>query len=114
MPRDASFHDYVVDDLMSGIPNITSRAMFGGWGIYKDGKIFAIIADGELYFKVGDGNRADYERAGSRPFTYEGKGGKSATMSYWRVPAEVMEDREQLREWVATAVAVRRASKKKK
>ncbi len=99
MKRDQSFHDYVVGDLLAEIPGITSRAMFGGWGIYRNGKVFAIIADGRLYFKVGDHNRADFEALGSQPFRYQGKT-KEITMSYWELPEEIAEDRERLREWV--------------
>ncbi len=68
MKRDQSFHDYVVQDLLEKESGITSRAMFGGWGIYKNGLIFAINSDGELYFKVGDSNRADFEKVGSHPY----------------------------------------------
>ena len=94
MPRNQEFHDYVVGDLMADIAGITSRAMFGGYGIYQDGKIFAIIVDGELYFKgVG----------GTTQFTYSKKDGKTYKMNYWLVPAEVMEDREALADWVKRA-----------
>jgi len=79
--------------------------MFGGWGIYKRGKIFAIVADGELYFKVGDSNRAEYETHGSHPFIYESKG-KPMTMSYWLLPEEIMESREDLAEWIERSLAV--------
>lgn len=113
MAKDPSFHDYVMHDLLATLPNITSRAMFGGWGIYKDDVIFGIIVDGELYFKVDDSNRGDFERSGSRPFVYS-QGGKSVTMSYWLVPEEVMEDEEKLGMWVGRSVGVSIQSRKKK
>ncbi|MGH8015985.1 MAG: TfoX/Sxy family protein [Candidatus Zixiibacteriota bacterium] len=103
--KDQSFHDYVVGDLLGNIDGITSRAMFGGWGIYRDGNIFAIIIEGELYFKVDDTNRVDFERLGSHPFVYM-QGKQKLTMSYWLLPVEVQEDREQLSLFVARAVAV--------
>ena len=99
-----------MQDLFGDFPDVTSRAMFSGWGIYKRGKIFAIIADGELYFKVGDSNRAEYEKLGSRPFVYENKG-KKVTMSYWLLPEEIMEDRDELPEWVEKALATHREKK---
>ncbi len=99
MPK-TNFHDYVVKDLMAGIPGIHSRAMFGGFGLYKNGQIFGIIVDDEVYFKVGDANRKDYERKGSEPFTYKAKGNKRVTMSYWHLPAEILDDGEVLAEWV--------------
>jgi len=119
MPRDEGFHEYVMNDVFGDMPGIVSRAMFGGWGIYKNGKIFAIITDGELYFKVGDSNRADYEKRGSKPFVYAMPNGKKTTMSYWLLPEEIMEDREQLEIWIEKAVRAntkdrKSASKKKK
>jgi DNA transformation protein len=47
----------------------TSRAMFGGFGIYRNGLMFALVADDQLYAKVDASNKADYEEAGSQPFT---------------------------------------------
>lgn len=102
MPK-TDFHDYVVQDLMNGIRGITSRAMFGGWALYRDGVTFGIIADDELFFKVNDKNRPAYEARGSSPFVYESRGKKVTMKSYWQVPAGVMEDREELERWVEGA-----------
>ncbi|MEK7291871.1 MAG: TfoX/Sxy family protein [Actinomycetota bacterium] len=111
MTSNKSFHDYIVSDLLRDIPGISSRAMFGGWALYKDRSIFGIVIDAELYFKVDDGNRAQFERANSRPFTYAKRDGKSIVMSYWLVPAEFMEDKEVLNDLVEKSVA---ASQKQK
>ena len=100
-----SFHTYVVEDLFGEIPGITSRAMFGGYGIYKDGIFFALIADGELFFKVNEETKKKYEALGSRPFTYTMRG-KKMTMNYWLLPEEIMSDPEQLIEWVEQSVAL--------
>ncbi len=114
MKPDRSFHDHVVYDLMADTSGVTSRAMFGGWGIYKEGVIFAIIADGDLYFKVGANNRDDFEKAGSRPFTYTQGKRKPVAMSYWLLPESVMEDREMLGEWVARSLQASNQSKRSK
>ena len=42
--KDNTFYEYVLRDLLGDIPGITSRAMFGGLGIYKNNVILAIIA----------------------------------------------------------------------
>lgn len=106
----SSFVDYVVDDLLADVGGVRARAMFGGHGIYKDALIFAIIVDDELYFKVGDSNRKDFEVRGSEPFVYEAKGGKRVAMSYWKLPADVMEDRDMLLRWVKKSSVVSRAA----
>ncbi len=105
MRKGEEFQDYVVHDLLGGIPGVTSRAMFGGYGIYKDGKIFSIIVDSELYFKATDAVKEVFKKSGSRPFTYTKKNGKTYTMKYYSVPEKVMENRETLDAWVDLALS---------
>ena len=81
MKKDRSFHDYVIQDRLGKIPGITSRAMFGGWGVYKDGIIFAIIDDDQLYFKVDDQLQPEFEQLGSSPFVYSPSPGKTSWSS---------------------------------
>ncbi|MEO0851991.1 MAG: TfoX/Sxy family protein [Cyanobacteria bacterium J06648_11] len=92
---------------------VMARAMFGGYGLYCEGTMFALIADRELYFKVDDKNRADYERAGMVPFVYEGKH-KPIAMSYYRLPADVFENVEMLSEWMDKARAAATRAKRPK
>mgnify|MGYP001593921260 FL=1 len=100
MARDKSFHDYVVYDVLGDMQGITSKAMFSGWGIYKDGVIFAIIIEGELYFKAGK-DATDFKNiSGSHPFVYSKKDGKKITMSYWLIPEEILENKEKLYELI--------------
>lgn len=109
-------HEYVIGDLFSEIPGITSKKMFGGYGIYKNGYIFAIItSDTGLYFKVNDELKERYKNAGSTPFVYTGhKSRKPMEMSYWLLPEEIMDDKDTLFEWVMDSVEVSKKSKKKK
>ena len=112
MPKN-DFVEYVVKDLLAEVRGVTSRAMFGGFGLYKDGVIFGIIVDDEVYFKVGDPNRKKYEKAGSRPFTYQNARGKDIAMSYWAVPADVLEDREAIALWAEESCRISRAKRSK-
>ena len=105
MSKDTTFHDYIVYDLLGDVPGISSRAMFGGFAVYKDGKIFAIIVGGELYLK-GHKDTADFFLSRqSHQFTYRKRDKKTYRMNYWFVPEEVYEDRESFAEWVDTALA---------
>ena len=104
MARDREFHDYVMHDAFSGLGGITSRPMFGGYGIYKNGVFFALIAEGELYFKVDDINLKFFEELSSAPFVYESRG-KSMTMSYWKLPEEIMENKIELPIWIERSVS---------
>ena len=106
------YRDWVLEQLREA-GTVTGRSMFGGYGIYLDGAFFALIADDTLYFKVDDGNRPDYEAVGMGPFRPYGEGGE--VMQYYEVPADVLENRDQLREWARGAVEVsRRASRRTK
>lgn len=107
-----SFLEYVVDTVFQDIPGITSRAMFGGWGLYQLGHIFGLIVDDKLYFKVDQENQSDYEKFHSKPFTYHRKDGKIATMSYWFLPQEIIQDEEQLKLWIDRSVSASKRSKK--
>jgi DNA transformation protein and related proteins len=96
---------YVVEQL-ERVTRVTTRRMFGGVGIYADALFFALIDDDTLYFKVDDTNRPDFEAVGMGPFRpFE----DAQTMQYYEVPADVLEDRAVLGEWVGKAVAVARS-----
>jgi DNA transformation protein len=114
MPKPNAFHDHVMHDVLGHLPGITSRAMFGGYGIYQDGVIFGLIADDRLYFKAGDQNRAVMDAAGSEPFIYEMKGHRQTNMGYRAVPEAVCNDPDAVADWVARAVAVSKSKAKKK
>jgi DNA transformation protein len=87
---------------LSPFGDISSRPMFGGFGIYKDGIIIAIVADEELYFKSIAKTQDFYKSFGSTPFVYEGQK-RPIQMSYWIVPETVLNDPETLEKWVDTA-----------
>ena len=104
MTRDTSFGDYVLEQL-AGFPGAASRRMFGGLGLFRSGIMFGLVASDELYFKVGAANQPDYEAAQSRAFAYQARG-KTVSLSYWRVPDDILEDGEALRGWAAKAYAI--------
>lgn len=105
--------DYVVDQLVC-IGQVTAKKMFGGVGLYHDEIFFGLIAGDVLFFKADDVNRPAYEAAGAEPF--KPYGGESYSMSYYEVPADVLEDTDKLREWSKAAVsaAERKAGSKKR
>lgn len=80
--------------------------MFGGYALYLDGLVFALIAHDTIYFKVDDTNRPDFEAAGTGPFRpFEDR---NEVMQYYEVPADVLEDRQALAEWARRAAEVSR------
>lgn len=104
MAFSSDFLTYVVEQL-SSLSYIKSRRMFGGIGLYSDDLFFALIADDTLYFKVDDSNRAEYERRGSKPFCpFPDK--SEFSMSYYDVPADLLEDADELARWARKSVAI--------
>ena len=101
--KQSEFVEYIIGDQLAGIHGMSAMAMFGGFGIYREGTIVGLVVDDELYLKVDESNKAEYEAMGSTPFTYTKKDGKATSMSYWKVPAEVIEDRERLAQLVEDA-----------
>lgn len=97
------FAEYVVE-LMAGWTAVSARKMFGGHGLYREGLMFALIADDQLYFKTDAHNVTQFERAGSRPFVYENKE-RTVQMSYWSAPEGCLESPAEMREWCQSAYA---------
>lgn len=83
---------------------VRARRMFGGYGIYHDGLMFALVADNMLYLKTDNLSRAAFDAQGLRPFEYV-KNGKPIKMSYYLAPDEIFEDAEVAREWAFLAFA---------
>lgn len=111
----ANSKDYLehVLDALSLCDNIAAKRMFGGYGIYQNSIIFAIIAENELYFKVDKSNIDLYKNLNSEPFTFRAKG-KTISMSYWKVPDEIIEDRDLLAKHAKLSVLVSAKNKKHK
>lgn len=100
------YREFVLEQLGCVAP-VTFRKMFGGVGVYSGGFFFALMDDDSLYFKVDDTNRKDFEARGMGPFMPFGD--DSHVMGYYEVPAEVLEDGDELRAWMTRAVDVARA-----
>ncbi len=100
-------------EVLQFIGPVESKSMFGGFGVFLEGLMFGLIADGELYLKVDDENRQSFEDLGLQAFSY-GKQGREFKMSYYQAPEEAMEDGELLAEWASAAygAALRAAAKK--
>ena len=103
MTASANFANYAVE-LLGAAGRVAARRMFGGYGLYCDGVMFALIADDVLYLKADQVNRPELERVGSAPFTYEARG-RRTIIAYWRAPDEAMESRELMAPWARGALA---------
>jgi DNA transformation protein len=99
-------------DLLEALGPVSARRMFGGYGIYLDGLMFALVADEVLYLKVDDETRDAFLAAGLEAFRYSRKG-KVYQMSYHAAPEDALENGALLRDWARKAVdAALRAARK--
>jgi len=88
------FVEYLLE-LFESFGDVQAKAMFGGFGIYRRGLMFAIVDQDTLYLRVDDENRPDFESRGLKPFTYK-RQGKEVPLSYYQVPYEAIDDADKL------------------
>ncbi len=101
------FINYVIDQLAVWA-DVSARRMFGGAGLYCDGAMFGLIADDVAYLKADDSNREDFVKAGSSPFNPYPDKVKTAIMSYYEIPADVLENPDELARWAERSLAIAR------
>ena len=102
--------DYVLGQLRA-LGAVRSRRMFGAAGIYCTDVFFAIISDDTLYLRVDDATRSDYTARGMGAFRpYADR--PELSMTYYEVPAEVLEDAEELVLWSRRSLGTRQGVRK--
>ena len=118
MPHKNEYLEYVLEQL-AGLQGLRSRRMFSGAGLYQDEVFFGLLFRDTLYFKVNDSNRPDYEARRMAQFKpYEDR--PEVSFTYYEVPAEVLEDRDELAAWArrsveaAAAIQAAKAAKRAK
>jgi DNA transformation protein len=90
-------------DQLSELGDVTSRPLFGGFGIYWNDVIFGILFGERLYFKVGPESQGEYLARGMGPFRLNDR---QTLKSYYEVPPEVLDDQEVLLSWAREAIRV--------
>jgi DNA transformation protein and related proteins len=92
-------------EILSPLGDVTTKRMFGGYGIFLDARMFALVNKAEeLYLKADDQNRQAFIEQGSETY------GK---MPYYAAPPEALEGWSQMQSWAEGAVAASvRATKK--
>jgi DNA transformation protein len=116
MPKPTEFVTHVIET-MRDFGAVRTKAMFGGWGFWRDEVFFALIVDDTLYFKTDAETRTQFESRGLVPFVFEKrKDGEAITTSYFVAPEEALENPREMLEWarLAYAAALRSGAKKKR
>jgi DNA transformation protein len=97
-----------IRELFAAFGPVSVRRMFGGAGVFAEGVMLALVADGVIYLKADEQTVSSFEREGLGPFTYMRRGARTAVMSYWRLPERLYDDPEELAAWAAMALETAR------
>lgn len=93
MASDKAYVDFVLDQIENA-DEITAKNMFGEYGIFSDGKIFALICDNKFFIKPTEGGRVFIQNPIEAP-PYQG-----AKLSF------LIEDKLEDREWLSKLVRI--------
>jgi TfoX/Sxy family transcriptional regulator of competence genes len=93
MATEKAFVDFVLDQIENA-GEITAKKMFGEYGVFSDGKIFALICDNKLFIKPTTSGRAFIHDVVEAP-PY--KGAK---------PSFLIEDKIEDREWLSELIRI--------
>ena len=105
-----------IRDLFFAFGPVTVRRMFGGAGIFVDGRMIGLISRDVIYLKADAETIPAFEQEGLAPFSYATRNGEHKLTSYWRMPDRLYDDPEELARWARTAhgAALRAAARPKK
>ena len=84
---------------------VAVKRMFGGYGLFLDGRMFALVSRGEeLFLKADDINKAAFIERGSPT---HGK------MPYYLAPEDALDGWDRMAPWAEGAVEAAKRAKKK-
>jgi len=93
MPSDQNFVDFVTDQIKN-TGTISTKKMFGEYGIYSSGKLFGVICDNKLFIKATIKGREFIGNPTELP-AYEGA-----------KPSFVIEDKIEDSKWLSNLVKI--------
>ena len=103
----------LVREMFDSLGEVTIKRMFGGKGIYHEGRILALEVDGEILLKADPQSAPAFREAGARQWVYEGKArSKPVAMPYWSIPDAALDDPDEMAQWVRLAWAAALRAKK--
>ena len=93
MASNPDFVEYVLSQIENA-GEITAKKMFGEYGVFSDGKIFALICDNKLFVKPTEGGRKYIGNVVESP-PYPGA-----------KPSFLIEDKLEDREWLSQLIKI--------
>jgi DNA transformation protein len=105
-----------IQELFAEFGPVSVRRMFGGTGVFVDGRMIGLVSRDVIYLKADAETIPAFEQESLAPFSYATKNGEHKLTSYWRMPERLYDDPEELARWARAAheAALRFAAKPKK
>lgn len=83
---------------LEAIEGITSKKMFGGHGIFHEGKMFGMVdSKGGVFFKADADTQDNYLSRGAQ---------KHSKMPYFSIPEEVLNNIDELVNWANQSISI--------
>jgi DNA transformation protein len=100
-----------IQELFAEFGPVSVRRMFGGAGVFVDGRMIGLVSRDVVYLKADAETIPAFEQEGLAPFSYATKNGEHKLTSYWRMPERLYDDPEELARWAQDAhIAAQRAA----
>jgi DNA transformation protein len=88
-----------IADLFAAVGPVQVRRMFRGYGIFRDGLMFALVYDETLYLKIDAQNVSHFLNLGLKPFKYRRRGKIAHLLSFYQAPETVMDNADEAADW---------------
>ncbi len=83
--------------LFEPLGTIKSRSMFGGFGLFADETMFALVVNNQLHIRADQQTSADFDKQGLKPYVYKKRGFPVVT-KYYAISNELWESSVHLLE----------------
>ncbi len=99
-----------------GLDGLFPKRFFSGTALnIGDHQLGFVSSEEELFLRLAESDRDELATLGGVPFSYGRSGGKTtSTPGYFSVPADIIEDRDTLNDWLHRAYSYAQASYKPK
>jgi DNA transformation protein len=97
--------------LFEGLGMIKSRSMFGGFGLFADETMFALVVNNQLHIRADQQTSSNFETQGLKPYVYKKRGFPVVT-KYYAISNDLWESHERLIEVAKQSLAQAKLEKK--
>ncbi|CAH1199913.1 DNA transformation protein TfoX2 [Vibrio harveyi] len=97
--------------LFETLGNIKSRSMFGGFGLFADETMFALVVNNQLHIRADQQTSSDFETQGLKPYVYKKRGFPVVT-KYYAISDDLWDTTDRLIEVAKQSLETAKQEKK--